>query len=122
MTVSGAEVVRSVSDVANSLRNYIGQLPDVWIEGQLAEWNPRAKAHYGKLKDIDGDASINITATFNEQVLGTSVLTVTLSNGSVHIELARPLLAQRLRFMAGLANWPSFSRGWSRRMADLMEA
>lgn len=32
------------------------------------------------------------------------------------------LLAQRLRFMAGLANWPSFSRGWSRRMADLMEA
>jgi lysozyme family protein len=34
---------------------------------------------------------------------------------------ARPL-AQRLRFMAGLANWPAFSRGWSRRMADLMEA
>jgi lysozyme family protein len=32
------------------------------------------------------------------------------------------LLAQRLRFMAGLTNWPSFSRGWSRRMADLMEA
>jgi lysozyme family protein len=32
------------------------------------------------------------------------------------------LLAQRLRFMAGLANWPAFSRGWSRRMADLMEA
>jgi lysozyme family protein len=32
------------------------------------------------------------------------------------------LLAQRLRFMAGLANWPSFSRGWSRRVADLMEA
>jgi lysozyme family protein len=32
------------------------------------------------------------------------------------------LLAQRLRFMAGLANWPTFSRGWNRRMADLMEA
>jgi lysozyme family protein len=32
------------------------------------------------------------------------------------------LLAQRLRFMAGLGNWPAFSRGWSRRMADLMEA
>lgn len=31
------------------------------------------------------------------------------------------LLAQRLRFMAGLPNWPSFSRGWSRRIADLME-
>jgi lysozyme family protein len=32
------------------------------------------------------------------------------------------LLAQRLRYMAGLAHWPSFSRGWGRRMADLMEA
>jgi lysozyme family protein len=32
------------------------------------------------------------------------------------------LLSQRLRFMAGLSNWPSFSRGWSRRVADLLEA
>lgn len=32
------------------------------------------------------------------------------------------LLAQRLRFMSSLTNWPSFSRGWSRRIADLLEA
>lgn len=32
------------------------------------------------------------------------------------------LLAQRLRFMTGLTNWPAFSRGWARRVADLMEA
>ena len=32
------------------------------------------------------------------------------------------ILAQRLRFMAGLANWPSFGRGWARRICDLMEA
>ena len=32
------------------------------------------------------------------------------------------ILAQRLRFMSGLNNWPSFSRGWARRIADLMEA
>ena len=61
MTGSGADVVRTVSDVANSLRGYIDQLPPVWIEGQLAEWNPRAKVTYGKLKDLTGDASINIT-------------------------------------------------------------
>lgn len=36
--------------------------------------------------------------------------------------LKSALLAQRLRFMAGLSNWPAFSRGWSRRIADLMEA
>ena len=32
------------------------------------------------------------------------------------------ILAQRLRFMSGLANWPAFSRGWARRICDLMEA
>ena len=32
------------------------------------------------------------------------------------------LLAQRLRFMVGLTNWPAFSRGWARRIADLMDA
>jgi lysozyme family protein len=32
------------------------------------------------------------------------------------------VLAQRLRFMTGLTNWPAFSRGWARRIADLMEA
>lgn len=36
--------------------------------------------------------------------------------------LARKMLAQRLRFMTNLTNWPSFSRGWARRIADLMEA
>lgn len=32
------------------------------------------------------------------------------------------MLAQRLRFMTALGNWPSFSRGWARRIADLMES
>lgn len=32
------------------------------------------------------------------------------------------MLAQRLRFMTDLGNWPAFSRGWARRIADLMEA
>ncbi|HSW63686.1 MAG TPA: putative peptidoglycan-binding domain-containing protein, partial [Dissulfurispiraceae bacterium] len=35
--------------------------------------------------------------------------------------LLRRMLAQRLRFMAGLPNWPAFGRGWARRIADLME-
>ena len=34
----------------------------------------------------------------------------------------RRMLAQRLRFMTGLSSWPAFSRGWSRRVADLLEA
>jgi len=35
--------------------------------------------------------------------------------------LKRKMLAQRLRFMASLSNWPAFGRGWSNRIADLME-
>jgi lysozyme family protein len=35
--------------------------------------------------------------------------------------LLRKMLSQRLKFMTSLSNWPSFSRGWARRIADLME-
>lgn len=35
--------------------------------------------------------------------------------------LKAAILAQRLRFMTRLSNWPSFSRGWAVRIADLME-
>ena len=35
--------------------------------------------------------------------------------------LKAAILGQRLRFMTQLSNWPSFSRGWARRIADLME-
>ncbi|MFM6967642.1 MAG: exodeoxyribonuclease VII large subunit [Microbacteriaceae bacterium] len=86
MTASGAETVRSVTDVANSLRNYIGQLPEVWIEGQLAEWNPRPKAHYGKLKDLNGDATISLTA-WNSTLEGT---TETFKQGDKVRILAKP--------------------------------
>lgn len=34
----------------------------------------------------------------------------------------RRMLALRLRFMTDLKVWPSFARGWSRRIADLLEA
>ncbi len=41
---------------------------------------------------------------------------------ALHSEgLKRKILAQRLRFMTGLPNWPAFGRGWARRIAELME-
>ncbi len=36
--------------------------------------------------------------------------------------LLRRFLSQRLRFMTDLPTWPTFGRGWARRIADLMEA
>ena len=34
----------------------------------------------------------------------------------------RRMLAQRLAFMTNLPQWPQFSRGWARRVAEILEA
>ena len=48
-------------------------------------------------------------------------ITIRAAN-ALHPEgLKRKMLAQRLRFMATLANWPAFGRGWANRIADLLE-
>jgi lysozyme family protein len=47
--------------------------------------------------------------------------TLTAANAANPDSLRMRLLGQRLRFMAGLANWPAFSRGWAIRIASLME-
>ena len=53
-------------------------------------------------------------------IIGTRTLQACYAQDARALRLR--MLAQRLRFMAGLPNWPSFSRGWARRIADLMEA
>lgn len=35
--------------------------------------------------------------------------------------IARVMIGKRLRFMAGLPGWGVFSRGWARRIADILE-
>lgn len=47
--------------------------------------------------------------------------TIAAAQASDWKDLKAKFLAQRLRFMTELKNWPSFSRGWARRIADLME-
>lgn len=48
-------------------------------------------------------------------------ITIRAAN-ALHPEgLKRKILAQRLRFMATLPNWPAFSRGWANRISDLLE-
>ena len=48
-------------------------------------------------------------------------ITLTLASAADGRALCNRLLAQRLRFMTGLNNWPAFGRGWARRICDLME-
>jgi lysozyme family protein len=55
----------------------------------------------------------------DDGILGPKTLALVRSVN--HEKLVRVVLAQRLRFMSTLSNWPAFSRGWARRIADLME-
>lgn len=48
-------------------------------------------------------------------------VTMALVRDANQEKLVRVVLAERLRFMSTLSNWPAFSRGWARRIADLME-
>ena len=47
--------------------------------------------------------------------------TLTMARAAQPDFAARRMLALRLRFMADLKTWPHFSRGWARRVADLLE-
>lgn len=47
--------------------------------------------------------------------------TLAAANAANPDALKMRMLGQRLRFMAGLTNWPAFSRGWAVRIASLME-
>ena len=58
--------------------------------------------------------------TADDGILGPQ--TLKFANAANPDSLRMRLLAQRLRFMTKLNNWPSFSRGWASRIADLMES
>lgn len=59
-------------------------------------------------------------STADDGVLGPKTLAAVHALNAEALRMK--ILAQRLRFMTALDNWPSFSRGWARRIADLMEA
>jgi lysozyme family protein len=46
--------------------------------------------------------------------------TLTMARAAQPDFAARRMLAQRLKFMTDLKTWPHFSRGWARRVADLL--
>lgn len=48
--------------------------------------------------------------------------TLRMANGGNAHQSARRMLGQRLRFMTELPTWPAFGRGWSKRVAALLEA
>ena len=47
--------------------------------------------------------------------------TLRLVNAAPTDRVARQMLGVRLRFMTDLPTWPAFGKGWSRRIASLLE-
>ena len=47
--------------------------------------------------------------------------TMCLVNEANPDQVVRKMVGERLRFMASLPSWPAFSRGWTRRLADILE-
>lgn len=48
--------------------------------------------------------------------------TLTLARAAHPDHAKRLMLAYRLKFVTDLPTWPSFSRGWARRIAEVLEA
>jgi exodeoxyribonuclease VII large subunit len=46
--------------LAGKIKGYIDRLGTAWVEGELAQWGVRAGNVYGKLKDLEQDATVDI--------------------------------------------------------------
>lgn len=50
-----------VAELATRLREYIDRLGSVWIEGEITQWGGSAGNVYGKLKDLNADATVSFS-------------------------------------------------------------
>jgi exodeoxyribonuclease VII large subunit len=56
---STSEAPWPVAVVAAKIKGWIERLGTVWVEGELAQWNERNGAVFGKLKDLEGDVTLS---------------------------------------------------------------
>jgi len=56
-----AEAPWPVGRLATELKNYIDRLGEVWIEGEITQWNVRQSGVFAKLKDLEQDATLGLT-------------------------------------------------------------
>ncbi|UCR89002.1 exodeoxyribonuclease VII large subunit [Mycetocola spongiae] len=50
-----------VSVLGTKIRDYIDRLGTVWVEGEITQWGQSGGNVYGKLKDVDQDATVSFT-------------------------------------------------------------
>jgi exodeoxyribonuclease VII large subunit len=57
--VGTAEQPWPVGLLGEKLKAWIDRLGQVWVEGEITQWGPRGANVYGKLKDLERDATIS---------------------------------------------------------------
>lgn len=50
-----------ISRLGSSIRDYIDRLGTLWVEGEITQWGVSGGNVYGKLKDLDQDATVSFT-------------------------------------------------------------
>jgi exodeoxyribonuclease VII large subunit len=50
-----------VGVMSQKIREWIDRLGTVWVEGEITQWQVRGGHVYGKLKDVDHDATVSFT-------------------------------------------------------------
>ena len=50
-----------VALLSAKLKDYIDRLGTVWVEGEITQWGVSGGNVYGKLKDLEADATISFT-------------------------------------------------------------
>lgn len=77
---------RSVHWLAMTMKDYIGRLGSVWVEGEVTQWSNSRGNVFGKLRDAEADA----TVSFNLWSSTASRLTEKFEQGDRVVTLVKP--------------------------------
>ena len=80
------EAPQSVHWLAQSMKEYIGRLGSVWVEGEVTQWSLSRGNVFGKLRDAEADA----TVSFNLWSSTAARLTEEFKQGDRVVALVKP--------------------------------
>ena len=133
----GGETMWGVTIAVARANGYQGAMKDLPVSKakeiyKQGYWNPiRADELPAEIRYLVFDAAVNsgvnqavkwlqrAVGSQEDGVVGKATLEACKAlNGHL---IARRMLSARLEFMASLSSWPSFGRGWARRIAGLLK-
>jgi lysozyme family protein len=133
----GGETMWGVTERVARANNYYGSMKDLPVEKakeiyKKDYWNPiRADELPASLRYLVFDAAVNSGVVQSIKWLQAAVgvqedgvigrVTLAACNALEPHLVARRMLAARLEFMSSLSTWPSFGRGWARRISSLLK-